>query len=295
MNPIPPGRALCYARSSTTELHEKAVTRVIELLRSDPGRTWRIKEMARAAFMSPFHFIRVFQEVAGIAPCKFQWALKLRTAKQLLLLTDLSIFDISERVGYKSFGTFARRFSELVALSPNRFRHLARTTHARELERAAHRFEAPEYAASSLRGRVHVPPRFYGTVILACFPSRIPHARPLQLAAADSSGAFSLPCPKLGTFYLHAFGIPRGDANTPWFTDENLLRGSALCTASADHFPEELFLRGAQPTDPPVLLAMGALIARGFPVDMGEGLPNPESSLSLAAHDGHRLPQRAAC
>jgi AraC family transcriptional regulator len=282
MNSSTPARPLSYARSYTAELHEKAVTRVIDLLRSDPNRTWSIKDLARAAFMSPFHFIRVFQEVAGIAPCKFQWALKVHTAKQLLLLTDMSILDISMEVGYNSLGTFTRRFSELVGVSPNRFRHFARTTNSADFQRAVDAYEPLSSSEPAIAGHVHAPPRFHGAIMLACFPSRIPQGRPLQHAIADSSHAFRVRRPAHRNFYLHAFGIPRGDTNTPWFTDDNLLRGGTLCTAaSADQLPEELFLRGAQPTDPPVLVAMGALVANRFSAKIGEGLIDHEPSVSL--------------
>lgn len=282
MNSSTPARPLSYARSYTAELHEKAVIRVIELLRSDPNRTWSIKDLARAAFMSPFHFIRVFQEVAGIAPCKFQWALKVHTAKQLLLLTDMSILDVSMEVGYNSLGTFTRRFSELVGVSPNRFRHFAKTTNAADFQRAVEAYEPRFSSEPAIAGRVQAPPRFRGAIMLACFPSRIPQGRPLQHAIADSSHSFRIRRPAQRSFYLHAFGVPRSDANTPWFTDDNLLRGGIFCTAAAgDQLPEDVFLRGAQSTDPPVLVAMGALVANRFSAKIGEGLIDHEQAVSV--------------
>jgi AraC family transcriptional regulator len=288
MNSIPTARPLTYARTYTAELHEKAVTRVIELLRSDPSRTWSIKDMARAAFMSPFHFIRVFQQVAGIAPCKFQWALKVHTAKQMLLLSNMSIVDISMKIGYSSLGTFTRRFSELVGVSPNRFRHLAKSTNSADFQRVVDRYEPPAPSDCALSGRVHPPPGFRGTVILACFLNRIPQGRPLEHAIADSSHGFRMPRPAHRNFYLHAFGIPRTDANTAWFTDENLLRGAIPCTAApADHLLQEVFLRGPQPTDPPVLVAMGALLANRFADKAGDGLIEHEHSLALAAQSSY--------
>jgi AraC family transcriptional regulator len=293
MNSMTHARPVSYTRSSTAELHEKAVMRVIELLRSDPSRTWSIRDMARAAFMSPFHFIRVFQEVAGIPPCKFQWALKLHTAKQLLLLTNMSILDTSRKVGYSSLGTFTRRFSELVGFSPNRFRHFAKTAHSAEFQRAMDGYAPPAACEPALTGRVHPPPRFRGTIILACFASRIPQGRPLQYAVADSSQIFRVRRPGHRNFYLHAFGIPRSDANTCWFSDEHMLRGDIRCVVStaADHVPEELFLRDARPSDPPVLLAMGVLASHRFfagdrTTDQEHAIGPAQSSCSLGAASG---------
>jgi AraC family transcriptional regulator len=264
MNSITPARPLSFARTYTAELHEKAVTRVIELLRSNPERTWSIKDMARAAFMSPFHFIRVFQEVAEIAPCKFQWVLKIAAAKQLLLRTELPILEISRKVGYNSLGTFTRRFSELVGISPHRFRHLARTTNAAAIQSAIETYESPPRPESVFSGRVHAPARFRGTIVVACFSTRLPQGRPLEHAIADPSDAFRLRRPSAREFYLYAFGVPHTEANTAWFTDENLLRARSFCTAPwADQAPQELVLRPAQPTDPPILVALGALAAPG--------------------------------
>jgi AraC family transcriptional regulator len=295
MNSTIPARTLT-ARPYTAEFHEKAVTRVIQLLRSNPNRTWTVKDMARAAFMSPYHFIRVFQEVAGIAPCKFQWALKLHTAKQLLLLTNLPILAISKEVGYNSLGTFTRRFSQLVGLSPSRFRHCAKTTHSADLQRAMDAYEPPPSAESTLTGRVYPPARFRGTIVLACFPSRFPQGQPLHNAVVDSACRFCVHRPPLGDFYLHAFGIPRSDTNTAWFTDENLLRAAIACSASGDaHLPQELFLRGVQPIDPPVLVAMATLIGKRLSAQIGEQFVDPQRAVSLPARAHRYLSHSVGC
>ena len=265
----------CRCRTGTAELHYKAVTRVVELLRSEPTRTLSIYEMARVAYISPFHFIRVFQEVTGIAPGKFHWALKVHAAKKLLLTTDMKIVDIAMEVGYKSLGTFTRRFSELVGISPNRFRHLAKTTDL-NVDQGIDLRHAPtnevSIAAAPISGRVEAPPSFKGTIVVGCFASPLPQGLPLQYAIVGSSQIYQVRRPNHQTYFLCAFGIPLSGTNMPWFIEDNLLRSSrslgepprndSLDNAECDRY--DLTLRTAQPTDPPILLALGALVSTRF-------------------------------
>ncbi len=100
----------------TNDLHYRAVHRVIEMMVADTSKAFNIDDMSRVAYISPYHFIRVFHSVTGVAPCKFLWALKLHAAKELLFASTMPIVDISMEVGYNSLGTFTRRFTQLVGL-----------------------------------------------------------------------------------------------------------------------------------------------------------------------------------
>src|SRR5215213_3589316 len=125
--------ALCQmhdVRPATTAAHHEAVERVIRMMHDRLDEPLTLQEMSRTAYISPYHFNRIFRHITGIPPNKFLYALRLETAKRLLLTTNTSVTNVCFDVGYNSLGTFIRRFTGLVGLSPSHFRSLAR--HASE-------------------------------------------------------------------------------------------------------------------------------------------------------------------
>jgi len=86
------------------------------------GEDLCLTEMAEVASMSVYHFARIFREQTGLPPATYLAALRLSEAKRLLLETSLSVADICFKVGYNSIGTFTSRFTQVVGMSPGRYR-----------------------------------------------------------------------------------------------------------------------------------------------------------------------------
>src|SRR5262245_58155120 len=105
--------------------HRQAVERVILSMHQSLDTGMSLEEMSRAAFISPFHFNRIFHKLVGIPPCHYLSALRLQTAKRLLISTQELIIDVCLDVGFTSPGTFSRRFKDQVGLAPRQFRRLA--------------------------------------------------------------------------------------------------------------------------------------------------------------------------
>src|SRR5690242_12380215 len=101
-------------RPSTVAAHHEAVERVIRMMRDHLDEPLTLQEMSKIAYISPCHFNRTFRQITGIPPNQFFYALRLETAKRLLLTTDTSVTDVCFDVGYNSLGTFIRRFTGLV-------------------------------------------------------------------------------------------------------------------------------------------------------------------------------------
>src|SRR4051794_38758462 len=102
-----------------------AVDRVIAEMHDRLDRPFALDEMARIAFLSPFYFNRVFRQQTGVPPRRFHTALRVESAKRLLMTTDRSVTEICLEVGYQSLGTFTTHFRELVGVSPRELRRLA--------------------------------------------------------------------------------------------------------------------------------------------------------------------------
>lgn len=255
--------ALLYRRRPTiAEGHFEAVKRVIALLRSELDRTLSIGDMARAAYISPFHFIRVFEGVTGVTPSRFQCALKLQAAKTLLLSTDMKIVDVCYEIGYKSLGTFTRRFTELVGIAPNKFRHHGRMANCHAEWRRMNNETAE--GTPFIEGYVAAPdPHFEGVIVIGAFPTAVPQGCPLNCAVANRNGQFRLPRPPAEEFYVCGLGLRTLDAMAMWIVDDSALRG-VRCHAPNRNYSIDagsvctIALRRALPTDPPILTALGA-------------------------------------
>jgi len=198
-------------REDTLASHRRAVERVITAARERLSEPISLQDMSRVAYLSPFHFNRVFHGITGLPPAKFISAMRLDQAKQLLLNTHLSITDICYDVGYNSLGTFTRRFTQLVGLGPREFRYLAeRITPASVESLCAHYAELTGRAMlhASVEGFVDMPKPGGGPIFVGLFPAHIPQSRPAGGALLTSPGVFRIgPVPD-GTYHLLAAALP---------------------------------------------------------------------------------------
>src|SRR5215211_8257105 len=150
--------AICQmhdVRPSTIAAHHEAVERVIRVMHDRLDEPLTLSEMSRIAYISPCHFNRIFRQITGIPPNQYFYALRLETAKRLLLTTSTSVTDVCFDVGYNSLGTFIRRFTGLVGLSPSRFRSLARhATDSLPLPTLSPLDQAPTTPAATISGKI---------------------------------------------------------------------------------------------------------------------------------------------
>lgn len=104
-------RSLCLAR---------------DILRNDIDQPLSIRDVAREAAMSPFHFIRQFQAVFGDTPHQLRIQARLDRAKHLLALSDYSVTDVCMEVGFSSLGSFSDLFARRVGVPPSTYRRQVR-------------------------------------------------------------------------------------------------------------------------------------------------------------------------
>lgn len=260
-------------REDTIASHRRAVERVITTARERLCEPISLQDMSRVAYVSPFHFNRVFHQITGLPPNKFISAMRLDEAKRLLLNTNLSITDICFDVGYNSLSTFTRRFTERVGLGPREFRYLAeRITPASVESLCAHYAELTQRAAlreafEGVEGFVDFSKPGGGPIFVGLFPAHIPQSRPVGGALLTSPGVFRIgPVPD-GAYYLLAAALPPL-ADTLGY----LLPDSASLLVGAWNGPVivregkangwfNISLRPMVLTDPPLLVSLPFLLS----------------------------------
>ena len=107
---------------SRVGLVDRRVRRAIELMHAHLHRELPLEEIAAAAFLSPFHFARLFKKLTGASPHAYLAALRVTRARALLAETDLSVSEVSARVGYGTPSHFAKAFRQATGLTPRAYR-----------------------------------------------------------------------------------------------------------------------------------------------------------------------------
>jgi AraC family transcriptional regulator len=107
---------------SRVGLVDRRIRRAIELMLAQLDQELSLKDLAAASYLSPFHFARLFKKLTGTTPHAYLAGLRTATAQKLLAETDLSITQISARVGYSSPSHFTKGFRQATGLTPRAFR-----------------------------------------------------------------------------------------------------------------------------------------------------------------------------
>lgn len=81
---------------------------VREYVQAHLSEAIRLEELAGLAFMSPYHFCRVFKRTTGLTPNQFVIRQRLTRAAELLQHSRLSIKEVAAAVGYASPGHFTQ-------------------------------------------------------------------------------------------------------------------------------------------------------------------------------------------
>jgi AraC family transcriptional regulator len=102
--------------------YTQRIDRVIDYLRGNLDRQVKLKELARVACLSEFHFHRIFGAVSGETLNSFTNRLRLEKAARLLRYCDQSVTDIALDCGFSSSATFSRAFRSGYETSPSEFR-----------------------------------------------------------------------------------------------------------------------------------------------------------------------------
>jgi AraC family transcriptional regulator len=100
--------------------------RVTDYVREHLDQNLTLAQLGAVAYMSPFHFARLFQHSTGLPPHRFVVRARIDHAATLLAAPELSIAQISRVVGFRTPSHFATVFHRLMGVTPSehRARHL---------------------------------------------------------------------------------------------------------------------------------------------------------------------------
>jgi len=104
---------------------DRRLRRAIEFMSDNCGRELSLAEIAGAAYLSEFHFARLFKKITGATPHAYLASLRIERARRLLAESDLPIAEVGAEVGYTSQSHFTKIFREATGMTPKAFRDAA--------------------------------------------------------------------------------------------------------------------------------------------------------------------------
>lgn len=112
---------------STSRVGHRKIAKSVDYIRSlaveDPAKV-SLDELADAAGLSKYHFLRQFSQVVGMTPGAYLRTLRLCHAARKLRNTDLPILEIALSVGFADHPSFSRAFARHMGMTPSEYQKL---------------------------------------------------------------------------------------------------------------------------------------------------------------------------
>lgn len=96
---------------------------VIQFITKNFNNNITLKDVADEVFLSQNYLSELFKKETGEGFYEFLSNYRVKRAKELLVTTNLKIYEVAESVGYNDSITFGRAFKKITGTTPNNFRN----------------------------------------------------------------------------------------------------------------------------------------------------------------------------
>ena len=108
--------------SDKTFHSDNRIAYVISYIEENLEKKLTLNELSKMLNFHPGYFVRFFKESIGFTPLEFIQKKRIDHAQKLLLDEDLSVQEISTRVGFSDSHYFSRYFKKTTGFSPTEYR-----------------------------------------------------------------------------------------------------------------------------------------------------------------------------
>ena len=116
------------SRRYPTPRDERRVAAALRRIEARHGARLSVDELASEAAVSPFHFLRIFEQVVGVTPGQYMLRTRLHRAAVRLRCSKDAIGTVALDCGFDDLSTFNRQFRRATGLTPGGYR--ARRAHS---------------------------------------------------------------------------------------------------------------------------------------------------------------------
>ncbi len=247
-------------------MHRKLVEETISFMRlnlTSFDRNLSLDSLASRSGFSKSHFIDLFENTTGITPHHFLTSLRMKKAKELLLETSKTATEIALEVGYFSFPTFSRTFSNYVGCSPKNFRKQSSCFSKEAIIRAVSKYNLINDGLKcdySIKGDVNPPDGIDGAIFVGIFSKGVPQGIPDFGTILIRQRQFHIGFPDAGEIRLLATLVPfdmldmlnSGEFVPQWVASSKV----STPLPSTVH----LELRKTTNIDPPIVMSLRSLL-----------------------------------
>jgi AraC family transcriptional regulator len=110
------------SRRPPTPRDERRVAAALRRIESQQGARLSLETLAAEAAVSPCHFLRIFEQVAGVTPGQYMLSTRLRHAAVELRRSNDAIAAIALDCGFDDLSTFNRQFRRATGMPPGAYR-----------------------------------------------------------------------------------------------------------------------------------------------------------------------------
>lgn len=113
---------LSAARRPPTPRDERRIASALRRIEAQQGARLSLDTLAAEAAVSPFHFLRIFEQVVGVTPGQYMLTMRLRHAAVRLRRSNDAIAALALDCGFDDLSTFNRQFRRATGLPPGAYR-----------------------------------------------------------------------------------------------------------------------------------------------------------------------------
>jgi len=114
-------------RSTREELYRRLLL-AVDFMHNNYDKKIAVRDIAAAAFLSEYHFMRTFRQSFGKTPNQFLSHLRLRQAANLLQQGQCSVTEIAALCGFSDVQYFSKTFKKAYGQSPSAFQQKEQST-----------------------------------------------------------------------------------------------------------------------------------------------------------------------
>ncbi|MFZ0553550.1 MAG: helix-turn-helix transcriptional regulator, partial [Steroidobacteraceae bacterium] len=100
----------------------RRVAAALRRIESQQGAKLSLDALAAEAAVSPFHFLRIFEQVVGLTPGRYMLTTRLLHAAVRLRRSNDAIAAVALDCGFDDLSTFNRQFRRATGLPPGAYR-----------------------------------------------------------------------------------------------------------------------------------------------------------------------------
>ena len=110
-------------KHNSTQLQNKYITNIVRYMYRHLSENLTLEQIAGKLDLSKSYPNAIFQKYTKHAPLDFFIKLKMKEACKMLRLSEVYIYEVAQKLGYKDPYYFSRTFKKIIGMSPKEYKN----------------------------------------------------------------------------------------------------------------------------------------------------------------------------